>query len=186
MPGQRFERFINKPTRKIGLLCYGLIALPVPVVTVCGLAGMRLNTTPSVPTGIYWISSNPTVAFVEFCPPEPFGWMSVERGYRGKSSIVCSDGGEPLLKPIVARSGDSVELSSKGIFVNGVPVPNTVPRDVDSEGRSLKPWPIGRYQVAPDTFWVASSYNSRSFDSRYFGPIREVDIKHHLRPIWTE
>ena len=36
------------------------------------------------------------------------------------------------------------------------------------------------------TVWVASSFNSRSFDSRYFGPISESAIKHRLVPIWTE
>src|SRR5262249_37895910 len=112
MPGQRFERFTYKPARKLSLLWRGLIALPVPVVTICGFTGMRLNMTPSVPTGIYWISSDPTVGFVEFCPPGPFGRMSVERRYRAKSSMGCSDGGEPLLKPIVARSGDAVDVSS--------------------------------------------------------------------------
>lgn len=168
------------------LRSFTLGVLPLLFATICGLAGMRFNTTASVPMGIYWISSDRTTQFVEFCPPEPFGRSSLERGYRGKTSLVCNDGGEPLLKPIVARSGDTVEVSARGILVNGIPVPNTVPRALDSEGRALKAWPFGRYQVAPGTFWVASSYNSRSFDSRYFGPIRETDIQHHLRPIWTE
>jgi conjugative transfer signal peptidase TraF len=186
MPGQQFNRSTNQGTARIGLLCCSLVVLPVLGVTICGLGGMRFNATPSVPIGIYWISSEANSPFVEFCPPEPFGSTSVERGYRPKTSIICSDGGEPLLKPIIARSGDSVEMSPRGISVNGIPVPNTAPRALDSEGRSLKSWPFGRYRVPPDSVWVASSYNSRSFDSRYFGPIRGNDIRHRLRPIWTE
>jgi len=74
----------------------------------------------------------------------------------------------PLLKTIVAEAGDSVEFSSRGLYVNGIPVPNTAPKPQDT-GRPLRHWPFGRYEVAPGTVWVASSFNSRSFDSRNFG-----------------
>jgi len=153
---------------------------------VMGSAGLRLNATPSVPTGLYWISSDPQAEFVEFCPPEPFGTFSMERGYRTRSAGGCPDGGVPLLKPIVARSGDLVEISARGISVNDIRVPNTAPKSLDAASRPLTAWPFGHYEVAPGTAWVASSYNPRSFDSRYFGPIRETSIKHRLRPIWTE
>jgi type IV secretory pathway protease TraF len=33
--------------------------------------------------------------------------------------------------------------------------------------------------------WVASSYNGRSFDSRYFGPVDAVTIRNHVRPLLT-
>ena len=186
MLGPRFNSETRKRRANLAIMVGHLVVWPIILVIGFGFAGMRFNATPSVPTGIYWVSADPTVAFVEFCPPEPFGRMSVERLYRAKTPLVCADGGEPLLKPIVARAGDSVELSARGIVVNGIPVSNTAPKTVDSAGRPLQAWPFGRYRVAPNTFWVASSYNSRSFDSRYFGPIRKTEIKHHLRPIWTE
>jgi conjugative transfer signal peptidase TraF len=159
---------------------------PLIVVVAMGAAGMRFNATPSVPIGLYWISSDPQAKFVEFCPPLPYASSSVERGYRARSSRGCSDGGVPLLKSIIARPGDIVELSARGFSVNRIPIPNTAPRSVDTAGRVLTPWPFGSYRVAPGTMWVASSYNSRSFDSRYFGPIAAATIKHRLRPIWTE
>ena len=55
--------------------------------------------------------------------------------------------------------------------VNGRLLPNTAPLVTDTAGRPLSHWPFGRYVVAPGTVWVASSYSSRSFDSRYFGPV---------------
>jgi conjugative transfer signal peptidase TraF len=163
-----------------------LVAGPAVLVFALGAAGLRLNATPSVPTGVYWISSDPAAEYVEFCPPEPFGTLSVARGYRAQSSGPCPDRGVPLLKRIVARSGDIVEVSASGIFVNRIPIPNTATKSLDTAGRPLVAWPAGRYEVARGTVWVASSYNPRSFDSRYFGPITETAIQHRLRPIWTE
>jgi len=32
---------------------------------------------------------------------------------------------------------------------------------------------------------VISDFNSWSFDSRYFGPIRSSLVEHRLRPLWT-
>jgi len=170
--------------KTVGLLL--LAGSPIVVVYAVGTAGLRFNATPSVPTGLYWISSDPTAEYVEFCPPEPFGTLSVARGYRAQSAEACPDGGLPLLKPIVARNGDLVEVSARGIFVNRIPIPNTAPKELDTAGRPLIAFPVGCYEVAPDTVWVASSHNPRSFDSRYFGPISETAIQHRLRPIWTE
>ena len=79
-----------------------------------------------------------------------------------------------------------MEFSGRGISVNLIPIANTVPKSQDSAGRPLASWPFGRYEVAAGTLWVGSSYNPRSFDSRYFGPIHVTAIKHWLRPIWTE
>jgi len=72
---------------------------------------------------------------------------------------------------------------SAGIAVNGKLLPQTAPLDHDSEGRPLTHWPSGRYIAVPETLWVASSYNSRSYDSRYFGPIRESAVRARLRPL---
>lgn len=177
MRGRSFKRIARLPV---------LLAGSVGVVFMLGSAGLRFNATPSVPVGFYWISSDPQAKFVEFCPPEPFGSLSVDRGYRTRSSGACPDGGVPLLKPVLARPGDIVEIFGRGISVNSVSVPNTSAKSFDTASRPLVAWPLGRYEVGAGTIWVASSYNERSFDSRYFGPIREGTIKHRLQPIWIE
>ena len=78
-----------------------------------------------------------------------------------------------------------VELSARGISVNGVLLPNTAPLSKDTKGRPLEAWPFGRYPVTPGTVWVASSYHPRSFDSRYFGPISTSAIRHRLKTFLT-
>jgi conjugative transfer signal peptidase TraF len=178
-------RFCNRRGRLAGVgSIVHLFLWPVVAVYGAGALGVRLNVTPSVPIGLYQVSNDPTASFVEFCPPSEFGPLSVEREYRGRSTS-CLDHGEPLLKPIIAREGDAVEVSSEGISVNGTLIPNTVAKKTDTAGRILTAWPQGMYSVEAGTVWVVSRYNPRSFDSRYFGPIRVGQIKNHLQPLWT-
>jgi len=147
-------------------------------------AGLRFNDSPSMPTGLY-VGTSPEsdASLVVFCPAEPFARLSAERGYRSRGN--CPDGAEPLAKPIAARSGDIVGLSATGMAVNGRLLANTAPLVKDSAGRPLSHWPFGRYVVAPGTVWVASSYSPRSFDSRYFGPVKASQVREHVRPLLT-
>ena len=150
--------------------------------TVVGLAGIRINTTPSLPVGLY-IETGAQSPLVEFCPAGESAELAARRGYRTPGN--CPDGASALLKPIVAKTGDVVELSGKGISVNGHLVRNTAPLAVDTDHRALEHFPFGRYAVRDGDVWVASSYNKRSFDSRYYGPVRRSAIRGHLRPLFT-
>jgi conjugative transfer signal peptidase TraF len=147
-------------------------------------SGVRINATSSLPIGLYKITSDTESSLVDFCPAEPFASMSADRGYRGNGD--CPDHAEPLMKPIVASTGDLVELSRKGVAVNGRLLPNSSPLTFDSKHRHLAPWPFGRYRVSAGTVWVISSFDRRSFDSRYFGPVLKSSITSHLTPLLTE
>ena len=143
--------------------------------------GIRINASPSLPVGLYQVASGPDATLVEFCPAEPFASIANARGYRQTGT--CPDGGSPLMKPVVARAGDSVQVSERGVLVNGKTVPNSAPLPKDTAGRPLTPWPFGTYPVQPGTVWVISDYHPRSFDSRYFGPISEALVRNRLRPL---
>lgn len=146
--------------------------------------GIRYNDSPSMPIGLYvGTSSQSNATLIVFCPEEPFANLSVSRGYRSRGN--CPDGAEPLAKPIAALPGDTVELSGRGIAVNGRLLPNTAPLVEDSPGRPLPHWPFGKYVVAADTVWVASSFSPRSFDSRYFGPIKASRVRESVRALLT-
>jgi len=162
-----------------------LVAVGVSVGTFqfCGFLGLRINTSPSLPVGLYFTSADDNANLVEFCPVEPFATVAIIRGYRDAGA--CRDGAAPLLKPVVAKAGDVVELSARGISVNGLLLPNTAPLSKDTKGRPLEAWPFGRYVVAPETVWVDSSYDPRSFDSRYFGPLPTAAIRAHVKPFLT-
>jgi conjugative transfer signal peptidase TraF len=155
------------------------VVFSIAVFKLFGFLGLRINTSPSLPLGLYVITTDGRADLVEFCPAEPFAALSLIRGYRDAGS--CRDGGAPLLKPIVAKAGDAVELSERGISVNGLLLPNTAPLSKDTKGRPLTAWPFGRYPVVAGTVWVASTYHSRSFDSRYFGPVYATAVRHRLK-----
>jgi conjugative transfer signal peptidase TraF len=147
---------------------------------LCGWLGIRFNLSPSLPAGIY-IRTNAPANLIEFCPAEPFASLAIQRGYREEG--VCPDGAMPLLKPIVAVAGDTVDLSDRGIAVNGSLLRNSAPLLVDTKGRPLPAWRTGHYVVATGAVWVASSYTPRSFDSRYFGPVPRSSVRGYVRPL---
>jgi conjugative transfer signal peptidase TraF len=143
--------------------------------------GYRWNGSPSLPRGLYATAARSDL--IEFCPPQPWGYIALKRQYREPG--VCPDYGSPLLKPIAASEGDRVELSAAGIGVNGRAIANTAPRVLDSMNRPLDHYPFGTYVVQHGDVWVASSWNYKSFDSRYFGPVRLSAIRHYLRPVYV-
>src|SRR5438094_4359899 len=146
-----------------------LAMIILTLVSICGLFGIRFNVSESLPGLIYIVTTDNSSALVEFCPIGSFAELSKERGYRRRG--ICPDGASPMLKPIVAHAGDTVEVSAKGIAGNGTLLHNTAPRTTDLRGRALTPCRFGKYGVAPGFVWVASQYNPLTFDSRYFGPI---------------
>ncbi len=174
-----------RPTSRLQLrrLAITVVAVMVGTFLAFGFLGIRFNSSLSLPVGLYVVTTDEHANLVEFCPSEPFGSLSISRAYRDQG--VCADGAAPLLKPVVASSGDSVELSPAGISVNGRLLPNTAPLSKDSKGRQLQPWGFGRYAVSSGTVWVASSYHPRSFDSRYFGPVPTSAIRHRVKPLFT-
>jgi len=142
--------------------------------------GLRLCTSASLPIGLYKVTREKST-LVEFCPAEPFAHIASERGYRDAGS--CADRRAPLLKPVVALPGDQVTFSASGLAVNGAFLANTAALPLDSHGRGLTAWAAGTYRVRPGELVVASSYSVKSFDSRYFGPIRTASVRERLEPL---
>jgi conjugative transfer signal peptidase TraF len=153
------------------------------VAFVAGALGVRVNTSSSLPLGLYVRTQSESATLIEFCPAEPFASISRTRGYRTRG-FACPDGAVPLLKPIIAKEGDTVVVSPQGVAVNGRLLPKTKPMTADAAGRPLTPWPDGTHRVARGTVWVASTYNRGSYDSRYMGPIDIRHIRRRLRPLW--
>lgn len=175
---RRTSRF--KAARRISAFC---LVILFGLFQISGSLGLRINTSPSLPVGLYVTTADKNSRLVEFCPPEPYARLAITRGYRDAGN--CSDGAAPLLKPVIAKAGDVVEVSRHGLRVNGRDVLNSAAVQTDTKGRPLNAWPFGRYTVSAEMVWVASSYHPRSFDSRYFGPIKTSVIRDHVRPLVT-
>ncbi|MDI1364832.1 MAG: conjugative transfer signal peptidase TraF [bacterium] len=163
-------------------------ALSVFALSIAGVAaaaaGVRVNMTRSIPLGFYRTTSEPVQkgAYVMFCPPkrELFA-LALKRRYIEPGD--CPGGRYPMMKRILAAKNDRVQIGANGVVINGVPVPNSIPRLHDGAGRPL-PHFVGSGKVAAGDVIVIGE-SKVSFDSRYFGPIPREQISTVIRPIVT-
>jgi conjugative transfer signal peptidase TraF len=176
------------PVHRRGLVAGGLMVVTLAMLASADIAGLRLNGTASMPQGLWQVGA-PVAPFrrgeiVTLCPPETLPFReAAARGYLPVGR--CPGGLQPLVKPIAANAGDLVTVSAAGVTVNGAPVPGTAPVAWDSAGRPLSPFPAGVYRVAPGEVWLLSGHDSRSFDSRYFGPVPALNVQGVARPLWV-
>jgi conjugative transfer signal peptidase TraF len=157
-----------------------ILFLMACVLTLAWVLDIRLNLTASLPLGLYIATDRPT-DYIAFCLGGEPEKVALARQYITPGR--CPDGGTPLLKKIVARPGDVVRLDDRGIAVNEHLLPRTYPKLKDQLGRPLQTYPFGTYIVPHGAFWVASLYDDRSFDARYWGPLPSSSIRLHLRPL---
>jgi len=167
---------------------------PIVIAGVClavGLvlvhqAGLRLNTTGSIPLGLYRMSHEPIVegAYVLWCPPErPEFDLAKERGYIGVG--FCPGGYGNMMKKIVAAHHDVVSVTDEGVTINGILLPYSQPVEADSLGRPLPRFRVTDHVLAASELLLISDTNSRSFDARYFGPVHRDHIQSLIHPVWT-
>jgi len=153
--------------------------------------GLIFNDTHSAPFGLYIGIEQPKLVrtapppYIFFCPDVRWPSMKGQPNYRSPMRS-CPDGFAPLIKPVVAWPGDTVETTARGLVVNGTLLPHTVPFERDSKGKAIHPYPYGTYRVQPGQLWAVSSFSPRSFDSRYFGPVPLRSVHSWIRPFWVE
>jgi len=159
---------------------------PVALLGTGCLAGLRLNLTGSLPVGLYLASRAVPVrgAIVLACLRPALAAFARDRGYVPRGGG-CPGDVLPLGKPVLAVAGDTVTVTSSGLLVNGIPVPNSRPLVTDRKGRPLPRLALGQHVVRPSSLWIVSSYSRFSFDSRYFGPVRAGQVLTSVRPLWT-
>lgn len=174
--------------------CWSRVRHPIVIAGVClavGLvlanqAGLRLNTTRSIPLGLYRMSHDPIVkgAYVLWCPPERSEFdLAKERGYIGAG--FCPGGYGYMMKKVVASHHDVVSVTEDGVAINGILMPASQPVEADSLGRPLPRFRVTDHRLGPSELLLMSDTNSRSFDARYFGPVHRDHIQSLIYPIFT-
>ena len=125
------------------------------------------NTTPSEPEGLYLRSDQRPApgAIVAFSlPPAAFAYADEAMPYLRRRS---------LLKAVAAGPGDLVCAGQGGLAINGAHVAPIAARD--HLGRDLPHWNECR-RLGADELFVFSARVPNSFDSRYFGPVRQTAV----------
>jgi conjugative transfer signal peptidase TraF len=153
---------------------------------VAHLAGAKVNTTTSIPVGLYWESAKPAERndYVIFCPPQaPVFDDAKERGYIGAG--FCPGGYGYLMKRVLAVKNDRVSVTDVGVRVNEQLLPRSARRVLDGDGRAMPRYHAAPFTLADSEMLVMGDGNSNSFDARYFGPIPRSQIRSVIRPVFT-
>ena len=144
-----------------------VIFLGVALATLFCSEKLILNTTASVPIGLWWRVDGPlTLGDVVRVPIEAFkatDW--VPEVYWRRNAW-----GRPkaFLKRVAGLPGDIIEAGEYGLLlINGQLIPNSAPLSADKAGRPLKAYPLP-LQLESDEIWLLSD-SPRGFDSRYLG-----------------
>lgn len=135
------------------------------------------NASPSVPTGLYWLSPDSEVRrgsmVLAWLPPSPRS-LAAERRYLPRSV--------PLLKPVAGVAGDRVCASGRVVTVdNRISVRRRI---ADRRGRPL-PWWEGCLTLGRDQLFLLATAREDSFDSRYFGAVDRRNIIGTVRLLWA-
>lgn len=159
------------------------LLLPVFLVLALIAAAPRMlgvtfliNTTPSVPTGLYvrdYGASPERGAIIAFRQP------AAAQAYLGDT--LGFPGDAPLLKLVAAVQGDRACREDSGVRVGGALRPIM---EADPRGAALPQWRECRALASGEVF-ALGGHGASSFDSRYFGPVRESDVLGVYRSIVT-
>jgi conjugative transfer signal peptidase TraF len=172
--------------RRRAPLTLGLAAVTVAAVLSAGFgAGLRINTTPSEPFGLWQIVPMDRAAVVGdlvfVCMPDnPARAEGKSRGYLRWG--LCPGGTGPLIKRVVAISGQKVAIDGQ-VSIDGVALPQSRLAERDGRGRPLRPYDGGI--LALRQVFLHSPFPG-SWDSRYFGPVPVSGILGLAREVLTD
>lgn len=136
------------------------------------------NASASAPIGLYTIDFDgpfEVTDLVAVDAPEPLATFLAERGYLPK--------GVPLIKRILAVSGQTVCRSNLAITVDGVEVGAAL--EHDRAGRKLPVWQGCRLITTGEVFLMNWQVRD-SLDGRYFGLTSTDQIIGRAVPLWTD
>lgn len=135
------------------------------------------NASNSVPIGLYRVQPTTQLAVTELVAVRPPDLLAAFLDLNGYLPI-----GVPMLKRILALSGQTVCRDGLKIAVDGVDVGEA--RERDGRGRPLPAWQGCR--VIPDAnVFVMNWQSADSLDSRYFGPLPASAVIGKAVPVWT-
>ncbi len=155
---------------------------------------VAINTTPSLDRGVYLVKRLSAEEAREIKPGTLVS-VCVPAGehvdvYKSREYVpvspACPSGLSPLLKPVVAAGGDSVEITQVGTWVNDKWIQNSEVFDTDSQDKSIEHLPIGwTKKIEAGEYFLLATRLKRSLDSRYYGTVTWSDVIGQASPIFT-
>lgn len=176
MINQAHDGLSTTPQTRPALLLLGASGFFTLAVVLVGFAvGLRINTTPSEPLGLWRIVrldrpvERGDILFI--CPP-----LSLEmREARSRGYLrfgLCEGGIAPLIKTVTALPGQDVDIGEE-VRIDGKILAHSRIWSMDGKRRQLNPYVGGK--VGADQVYLHSDFPG-SYDSRYFGPLPVSNI----------
>jgi conjugative transfer signal peptidase TraF len=165
-----------------------IICVLVLVLVVWFLvSGYRINTSHSIPIGLYKITHTTELAghYVLLCPPDTSVFQEArKRGYIHAG--FCPGNLGYLMKKVVAMAGDSVSSTPEGITVNNILLPFSKAKAFDGNRNPLPEWRVQNYHLQDGELLLMTDQSEKSFDARYFGLIKKTQIRHVIMPVMVK
>lgn len=177
--------FLRNKKKDLSLILI-IFFLAFVIVYVMNYSGLFVyNVTPSLPLGYYILHDKENLKkgdMVKICPDSNNRAIqeAVKREYIDRINGDCW--ALPLLKVIYAKEGDFVSCLDDYVLINNVDRYKLV--KFDSLNRLLPVCQIDRRLEAGEYFVMTPALNS--FDSRYFGVVKEDEIKARITPFLTK
>lgn len=133
---------------------------------------LYLNSTPSIPLGIYCKTADSSAPYMAFHLPEKARGFPL-RAEWSESSV--------FLKPVIrATKQHPLTFTPQGFYCDGRLLPNTAPKAQSLNGKPFGHYPFGTWTSGK---WAISTYNRDSFDSRYWGPVEDQKFIAYVKPL---
>jgi conjugative transfer signal peptidase TraF len=169
----------------VSLATLAMLAVVVVIYLISGVFGLVVNTTSSMPIGLYQRLPLDDVAhgsIVIACMP---AW-AIER-YKAMGLTMdggpCAENTTSIIKRVAALPGDVVSVTSKGVYINGVRWRGSRLQRLSSTGSVLPTPYLGQtLRVKEGQVWLLT-HSTTSYDSRYWGPA--TTVLSIARPILT-
>ena len=165
---------------------YGGGLLVLASIAVIKQAGFRVNTSPSIPLGIYRTTTSPLSvgSYVLICPEnkEPF-ITAQKRDYIGTG--YCPGGLGYMFKRVAALPNDIITTTANGMYINGKLYPDSKPFKHDALNRTLPIWHATQTRLKAGEVVLMTQGDKNSFDARYFGPLPQQQIVSVVQPVLT-
>ena len=173
-------------SKRFLLSLYGGGLLVLASIAVIKQAGFRVNTSPSIPLGIYRTTTTPLAvgSYVLLCPEnkEPF-ITAQKRDYIGAG--YCPGGLGYMFKRVAALPNDIITTTANGMYINGKLYPDSKPFHHDALNRMLPIWHANQTRLKAGEVVLMTQGDKNSFDARYFGPLPQQQIVSVVRPVLT-
>jgi conjugative transfer signal peptidase TraF len=164
-----------------------ILTIIVALVLLCGgffTMGGIVNTSSTVPPGLYWKVDKPLGIgkIVVFCPPNrPEFQDAVLRG--AIKAGACPDNFAQMMLKVAAKYRNKVTINDSGVYINDVLYPQSKPLVQDHEGRALPQLSLVNYELKENEVFLMSDSTDDPFDGRYFGVIDVDQVDSVISPL---